>query len=834
MTAILQDVRFAFRMVRKNPGFTAIVVLTLGLGIGSNATVYSTARTFLLAPLPGLREPDRLVRLVEVPPQRDEWAGEASPGSFFAWRRQASAFEGLAACNWWLANVTGSTEPERILGIRGTANYFAVLGFEPALGRGFLPGEDQPGRDGVAVLGDGLWRRRYGADRGVIGKTISLNSRGYTIVGVMPPEHTYPEGGQVWVPRTLRPESAADFADRSLIVFARLKRGVSIADAQAELSGIAARMARDHPSTNAGWGLQIWSLEGFQARLSRPYVVLLMAAVGFVLLIVCANVASLLLARASARQREFALRSALGAGRLRMFRQRLTESLLLALLGGALGVLFARWEIALLRGALPGELTRYIPAWHSLGVDGRVLGFTALLTLAVGLVFGTVPALSAARPNLQESLKDGGRGSSTGGRGSRLRKVLVVSEMALALMLLASTGLMVQSFAHLLKSRPGFRTDHLLTMQITLPAAPAGASGSAGSPGSPGSIGSPGSTGSTGSKYRDTQARAAFYTDLSGRVRALPGVRAIALVNGLPLSGWDDVEEVEIAGRPANANEKPSVGYRVVSESWFAAMEIPLSRGRSFGSQDHGQAQGVAIVNEAMAKAIWPGVDPLAQRIRIAAEPGARAIVGVVRNIRSRGLGQPARSEVYVPLLQAAPSSMAMVVRTAGDPAALAGDVQRQIAAMDPALAAGDVRPFERVLERNTAPFRLTTAMLAGFALLALLLSGIGIYGVISFAVASRTQEIGVRVALGAQRRDVLGLVVGQGARLVAVGMGIGLAGALALTRAMASMLFGVSPTDLVSFAAASIVLAVVALFGSYLPALKAADLDPLTALRSE
>lgn len=816
MTALLQDVRFAFRMVRKNPGFTAIVVLTLGLGIGSNATVYSAARTFLLAPLPGLREPDRLVRLVEVPPQRDEWAGEASPGSFFAWRRQASAFEAVAACNWWLANVTGSTEPERILGIRGTANYFAVLGFEPALGRGFLPGEDQPGRDGVAVLGDGLWRRRYGGDRGVIGKTISLNSRGYTIVGVMPPEHTYPEGGQVWVPQALRPESAADFADRSLIVFARLKRGVSIADAQAELSGIAARMGRDHPSTNAGWGLQIWSLEGFQARLSRPYVVLLMAAVGFVLLIVCANVASLLLARASARQREFALRSALGAGRLRMFRQRLTESLLLALLGGALGALFARWEIALLRGALPGELTRYIPAWHSLGVDGRVLGFTALLTLAVGVVFGTVPALSAARPNLQESLKDGGRGSSTGGRGNRLRKVLVVSEMALALMLLASTGLMVQSFAHLLKSRPGFRTDHLLTMQITLPAAPAGGSGS------------------TGSKYRDTQAKAAFYTDLSGRVRALPGVRAIALVNGLPLSGWDDVEEVEIAGRPANANEKPSVGYRVISESWFAAMEIPMSRGRSFGSQDHGQAQGVAIVNEAMAKALWPGVDPLAQRIRIAGEPGGRAIVGVVRNIRSRGLGQPARSEVYVPLLQAAPSSMAMVVRTAGDPAALAGGVQRQIAAMDPALAAGDVRPFERVLERNTAPFRVTTGMLAGFALLALLLSGIGIYGVISFAVASRTQEIGVRVALGAQRRDVLGLVVGQGARLVAVGMGIGLAGALALTRGMASMLFGVSPTDLVSFAAASIVLAAVALVASYLPALKAADLDPLAALRSE
>jgi putative ABC transport system permease protein len=805
---ILQDIRFAFRMLRKNRGFTAIVVATLALGIGSNATVYSAARVFMLAPLPGLREPDRLVRLVEIPPQRDGESGDASPGSLFEWRRQSSAFEDMAACDEVLLNVTGSAEPERIVGIRGTANYFQVLGFTPILGRGFLPGEDQPGRDGIAVLSHGFWQRRYASDRNILGRTLSLNGRSVTIVGVMPPDVSFPEVGQVWVPLALGPSSATDFADRSLVVFGRLRPGLSLADAQAQLSGIAARVARAHPRTNTGWSLQVWPLEAYQAQNNRPYLLLLMAAAGLVLVIVCANVANLLLARASARQREFALRSALGAGQLRVFRQRLTESLLLALLGGALGALVAHGEIALVRGAIPGEITQFLPAWHSLAVDSRVLVYTALVTLLVGLVFGAAPALNASRVNLQESLKEGGRGSSSGGRGGRLRRVLVISELSLALMLLASTGLMVKSFAGILAVDPGFRTDHLLTMDVTLPSA----------------------------RYRDAPAMAAFYSDLSRRVRALPGVRAMALISGLPLTGWDAVEEVEIVGRPKSVSEKLSVGYRVISDDYFATMGIPLLRGRTFGGQDHGTAQGVAIINEAMAKALWPGSDPLAQRIRVAGEPGEREreIVGMVRNVRSRGLNRPPRPEVYVPLHQAPAPSMALVVRTANDPSALAGGVQRQIAALDPALAAGDVQPFERLLARRIAPFRVTTGMLVAFALLALLLAGLGIYGVISFAVARRTQEIGIRVALGAQRSDVLGLIVRQGLWLALIGLGIGLAGALALTRAMATVLFGVSPTDPVTLAAAASLLVAVALLASYLPARHAASLDPLTSLRSE
>lgn len=809
----MQDLYLAFRLMRKYPGFTAIVILTLALGIGSNATVYSAARVFMLESLPGLREPDRLMRLVEIPPQRGEESGGVSPGNLFEWRRKASAFEGIGACDETLLNVTSGEEPERIVALRGTANYFQLLGFTPILGRGFLPDEDQPGRDAVVVLSHGFWQRRYAGDPKIVGRTISLDGRSVTVIGVMPPHISFPEVGQVWVPLVLGPSSATDFADRSLIAFGRLKPGVSVNDAQAQLSAVAADVASAYPHTNAGWGIQVWPLEAYHVRDRRPFILLLVAAAAFVLLIVCANVASLLLARGSARQREFCLRQALGANRSRVFRQCLTESVLLGLFGGALGILVAYGELALIRGAVPGEITQFLPAWHYLTVDNQVLAYTAAVALLVGLVFGAGPALSASRVALQGSLKEGGWGSSIGGRGGRLRRLLVISETSLALILLASTGLMVQSFASVLKTDLGFRTDHLLTMDVTLPA----------------------------SRYPDTQATSAFYTELARRVEALPGVRAVSFITGLPLSPWDEVKEVEVADRPVNASEKPSVGYRVISDNYFATLEIPLLRGRAFDGRDHDQPQnpvvGVAIVNEAMAKMLWPGADPLGQRIRIAGEPGAREreVVGLARDIRNRNLiNKPPRPEVYVPLHQTFAPIMALAIRTADDPAAHTGDVQRQIGAIDPTLAGGNVQVFDRILVRVMAAFRITTGMLMVFALLALVLAGLGIFGVISFATARRTQEIGIRMALGAQRNDVLGLIIRQGMWLALIGLGIGLAGALALTRAMAGILVGVSPTDLVSLLAACSLLGMVALLASYLPARRAAQLDPLSALRYE
>jgi putative ABC transport system permease protein len=804
MTTVLQDIRFALRMLRRNPALSVIVVLTLALGIGSNATIYSAARVFLLDPWPGLRQPDHLVRIVEVPPQREEGYGEASAGVLLEVRRAGTAFEEVAACEETLANLTGKAEPERVLGIRATANYFRALGFTPAVGRGFAPGEDQPGRDAVTVLSDGFWQRRYGRDRSVVGQTISLNGRSVTIIGVMPPRVSFPEPAQLWVPLALDPQRASNFADRSLIVFARLKPGTAIGTSRSQLPGIASRMARDHPVSNTGWGLQAWPLVAYQTRFTYPFMVLVMAAAGLVLVIVCANVANLLLARGSVRQREFALRTALGASQLRVFRQGLTESLLLALLGGACGVLVAQWGIALLRGAVPGEISQGIPAWDSLAVNARVLGYTALITLAVGLFFGSAPSLSASRVNLQGTLKEGERSGATGSRG-RLRRALAISEVALALTLLVSTGLMVESFAGILRSNPGFRTDHLLTMDVTLPP----------------------------SRYRDARAMGAFYTELSERVRALAGVRAMALVNGLPLSGWDETAEVEIVGGPTSVAEKPSVGYRVISDGYFEALGIPVLRGRGFDRRDQAQSKAVAIASEALAKLLWPGADPLGRRLRITGEPRERELIGVVRGVRGRNY-RPPRPTLYVPLQQATAPMMALVVRTAGDPTALAGSIQRQIAAIDPTLAAGNVQTFERVVVKALAPLRITTGILVALAALALLLAGLGIYGVISFAVARRTHEIGVRLAIGAQRRAVLGLIVRQGMQLALVGVAIGLAGAVALCRGMASVLYGVNPTDLAVYAAATAVLVVIAVLASYVPARRAAALDPLVALRTE
>ncbi len=810
---ILQDIRFTWRTMRKNPALTAIIAVTLAFGIGSNATVYSAAQVFMVAPIPGLRDADHLVRLVEVPPQRDNDSGDASPGSFTEWRRQTTDFEDLAACDEVLLNLTGTAEPERIVGLRGTSNYFQSLGFKPVLGRGFLPGEDQPGRDAVAVLSDGFWRRRYAADPQVLGQVISLNGRSVSIVGVMPPDISFPEVGQLWVPLALPPESSSEFGDRSLTVFGRLKAGVSMSDAQAQLGSVARRLAAAHPRTNAGWGARVWPIQAYQARDTRPFVLLLAGAAGLVLVIVCANVANLLLARDSARQREFALRSALGASQWRIFRQRLTESVMLALLGGLLGPFVARGELALIRGAIPGEITQFLPAWHLLAVDNSVLFYTALITLAVGLLFGAGPSLVASRVNLQGTLREGGWGSSSGGRGGRLRRALVVAEMAIALMLLASTGLMVQSFARILRSDPGFRTDHRLTMDLTLPTA----------------------------RYPDTVAMAAFYSQLIDRVKALPGVRGMGMITGLPLSRLDDVEEIEVSGRPLNVADKPSAAYRVISDDFFAVMNIAVRHGRTFSTQDRDQpraaAKGVVIINEAMAKAQWPGVDPIGQHLRIAGVPDRREreIVGVVSSVRDRNLvNKPPRPEVFVPMGQAPAPSMALIVQTAGDPSALTADVQRQIAALDPMLAGGNVQVYDRLRVRVMSPFRVTTGMLLAFAVLALLLAGLGLYGVIAFAVARRTQEIGIRMALGAQRRDVLTIILGQGVRLAVAGLGIGLAGAFALTRAMASLLFGVSPSDALTFTVTSAVLALVALLASYIPARQATRLDPLTALRSE
>ena len=814
MGSLLQDLRYAARTLRQSPGFTAVAALTLALGIGANTTVYTTVRAFLLEPFPALPDPERLVRIVETPPQRDTWAAEVSPGTLAAFRRESRTLTEIAAARWWTASVGdpapgagGRGEPEAVRGFRTTANYFRALGVRPLLGRGFLPGEDVPGRDAVTVLSHALWQRRFAADPAVLGRPILLNGRQHLVVGVLPPDVTYPEGGEIWAPLPRDLVDETNFLGRSLQVFGRLAPGVGVEAARAELAAISERVAAEHPD-HGGWGLLVQPIERFQARFARPFALALSAAVGLVLLIVCANIANLLLARGTVRRRELAVRTALGAGRLRLVRQRLTESLLLGGLGGGLGVLAAAWGVALFRAAMPAEVTDFIPAWSHIQVDPGALAFTALAALAAGVLAGVAPALQRTDANLGEALKDGGRGASAAltRKGGLLRGGLVAGEIALALVLAVSTGLVSQSFARMMRQDFGFSPERLLTMRISLPADP----------------------------YDTPAELSGFAAALTARVRALPGVEAAGTTNVLPLTGGDWNEPIWFPGRPEpEAGDLPWAGYRIVSPGWFDAAGTPVVRGREFGPADRDQAPAVAVVNEALARLHFPGADPVGRQIQIADE-APRTIVGVVRDVRTRGLNEPLQPEVFVPHLQAPARSFSLAVRTAGEPAALARPVRRELAALDPALAAADLQPFERVIARHISPSQITAGMLAIFAAMALAIAALGIYGVISFAVAQRTHEIGVRVALGAARRDVLALVVGQGARLALLGLALGLAGALAMGKALAGILYAVSPTDPPTFAAAAVLLAGVALAASYLPARRAAATDPVRALKGE
>ncbi len=815
MGSLLQDLRYAARSLRLSPGFTAIAALTLALGIGANTTVYTAVRAFLLEQFPALPDPERLVRIVELPPQRDSWSEEVSAGTLAAWRRTSRTLTDIAAVRWWTVSVgeagdgTAAGEPEAVTGFRTSANYFRVLGVRPLLGRGFLPGEDRPGRDAVAVLSHRLWQRRFGGDPDVLGRAVRLNGRDHVVVGVMPPDVTYPEGGEVWAPLAQDLFDETNFLGRSLMAFGRLAPGAGAEGARAELAAVYGRLAAEHSAEMKGWTLLVQPVEQFQARFARPFVLAMSVAVGLVLLIVCANIANLLLARGAVRRRELAVRTALGASRFRLFRQRLTESLLLAGIGGGLGVLAAEWGVALFRAAMPAEVTDFIPAWNYLQVDRGALAFTALAAAAAGVLAGIAPALQRADGRLGETIKDGGRGASrslSGARGGLLRGGLVSCEIALALVLAVSTGLVSQSFARMMGQEMGLVPERLLTMQIALPTDP----------------------------YDSDEELATFSQALAARVRALPGVVAASTGNILPLSGNDWNEPILFPGRPDPLpGDVAWAGYRVVSPGWFRTLGTPVLAGRDLGEADRAGTPLVALVNESFVRLHFAGADPLRQRIQIADE-APREIVGVVKDVRTRGLSEPIQPEVFVPQLQAPVRTFSLAVRTAGDPATLAKPVRRELAALDQTLAAAKVRSFERVIARSVSPSQLTAGMLGIFAVMALAIAAIGIYGVISFAVAQRTHEIGVRVALGAARRDVLRLVVGQGARMALLGVALGLAGALAMGKALAGILYAVSPTDPPTFAAAAVLLAGVALTASYLPARRAADADPVQALKGE
>ena len=781
-------------------------MLALGLGIGANTAIFSLINAFLLRPMP-YRDSERLV-WVQQNILKSGAAGAVAYPDFVEWKRQNHVFAELAAIQFDQFNVTGPEEAERILGARVSAGFFPLLGVSPTRGRAFLPEEDSPGGNRVVILSQGLWQRRFGSQPDILGQALTLNGTSYTIVGIMPADFRFPPTCELWTPLALD-VNRAGWGNHFLAAIAGLKPGVGLGKAQAEMATIARRLEQQYPDSNAGWGVTVVPLHEFLVRESRPALFTLLVAVVFVLLIACANVANLLLARAAARTKEIAIRLALGAGRFRIIRQMLTESVLVSMLGGAVGLLLALWGTRLLATAMPF----YLLSLQTVRIDGYVLAFTLLISVLTGLIFGLAPALQVSKGALNETLKEGGRRSAPGGSRGRLRGILVVSEVALALMLLVGAGLLMKSFARLQQVNPGFRSEKVLTMEMSLPPA----------------------------RYSKPFQRAAFYRQLLEKIATLPGVQSAGAVTQLPLGGRSSTRAFAIEGRPApppGQGERIGAGHRVVTPGYFRAMSIPLRRGRQFTDQDAEGAPGVVLINETMARRWWPNEDPLGKRIALYTSPQTVGpwlqIVGIVGDVKHRGLAAEIDPEMYLPHMQTFSAAMFVAVRTVADPASMAAAVRAQVRALDRDLPVSSIRTMEKVLADAVAQPRLRVWLLGGFAALALILAVMGLYGVISYSVTQRTHELGVRMALGAQTPDLLRLVVAQGMLVTLIGLGIGLAGAFALTRLLASLLFSVSATDAAIFTAVPLLLALVALAATAIPARRAARLDPMTALRYE
>ncbi|HXG64213.1 MAG TPA: ABC transporter permease, partial [Blastocatellia bacterium] len=760
METLLLDLKYGLRMLLKKPGFTIIAAIALALGIGANTAIFSIVNAVLLNSL-AFHEADRLVMIWHTYPKINLPQASVAAPAFVDYRDNAQSFESMTAFTGWSVNLTGAGEPERVLGNRVSAGFFPTLKAEAALGRTFLPEEDQPGRNQVVVLSDGFWKRRFAADPDIVGKTLTLDGNGYTVVGVMPADFESFRNLDLWTPIAFTPEqlSTNNHGHEYLSVIARLKPGVTMTQAQAEMDSIANRLVEQgfYPGNN-GWGITVVSLrEEFTGQL-RPYLLVLLAAVGFVLLIACANVANLLLARATARQKEISIRSALGASRARVIRQLLTESVLLALVGGLLGLAVAYGGLRLLITGVPSSLTNTIPGWNKIGIDPQVLVFTLAVSLLTGIVFGLVPALQTSKPNLNETLKEGGR-SSTGGMGRYARNSLVVFEVAITLMLLVGAGLLIKSFLRLQQVSPGFDPENVLTMRLSLPR----------------------------SKYKEPPQIRNFYQQLLERVEGLPGVEAAGLVSNLPMSrnNWSSSFGIE-GHQVAEGEMNPHGDPRVISPDYFRAMRIPLLKGRIFTDQDSADSKLVVIIDETLVKQYFPEGDPIGKRIAFgfegtAQQPKWREIVGVMGQVKHYGPDGRMKGQIYLPYTQFPQPQMSLVVRTPSEPTSIAGAVRSAVLAVDSDQPVYYVMPMEQLVSDMVAPRRISALLLMIFAGVALTLAAVGIYGVMSYSVTQRSHEIGIRMALGANRSDVLALVVKQGMAMAGAGVAIGLGAAFAL-----------------------------------------------------
>jgi predicted permease len=807
---LLQDLRYGARMLWSRPGFTLVAVLTLALGIGANTAIFSLVNAVLLKPLP-FADAERLVMVWEDASSIGFPKNTPAPANYVDWKTQANSFEDMGALQTVSYNLTGAGEPQKLNGQAVTSNIFQLLGTAPALGRTFTADEEKPGSERVVILSHSLWRDSFGGERSVVGREILLNGEKYTVAGVMPQGFQLLEPYiHIWVPLAQAPEDWANRGGHYLNVIGRLKPGVSVEQADADIKTVMARISRDHPDEASGLGAFVLPLRDQLAGDVRKPLMMLLVAVAFVLLISCANIAGLLLSRSVARRREIAIRVALGASGWRVVRQLLTESALLSLMGGGLGLLLALWSFAFLQQLIPPTMALSA----GLSVDGRVLVFTLLVSLVTGTLFGLAPALQASKAGPGEALKAGGGGrGGTASGGRRLRNAFVISEVALALVLLVGAGLLIQSLRKLQGQYSVIKPENVLTLRTILPQ----------------------------NKYTEHAQRSAFYDDVLARVRSLPGVVSAGYTTTVPLTWKGGTSGLAIEGRPPARGLQDDANHRQVTTGYLQTLGLPLKAGRYLEDTDGPNAQPVAVINEAMARTYWPDGDVVGKRFKVGGPAAPRpwlTVVGVVGDIRQMGLDAPAKPEMYLPYQQVtyqqwfAPGYL--VIRTSVEPQSLVAAVRREVYAVDPTQPVSNVQTMEEILGEESAQRRVGMTLLAVFAGLALALAALGIYGVLSFFVAQHTQEIGVRLALGAQPRSILALVLRRGMGLALAGVGLGLVGALALTRLMQSQLFEVSATDPLTYAALAALLTAVALFACIIPARRATKVDPLVALRYE
>jgi putative ABC transport system permease protein len=805
---MLQDIRYGLRMLLKNPGLSAVMILTLALGIGASTAIFSVVDGVLLEPLP-FGASDRIVGVRETLP--DEGSIPASYRSFAEWRDRNTVFEQVAAISTWEPNLEGVDEPVRVKVMRVSSSYFAVMGMQPTYGRAFIPEDDRPGGQRVAIIGHELWQERFGGNPNVVNQRLLLDGADFTIVGVMPPALSDPEVGwsSIWMP--LRADDQKERANpgRYLKINARLKPGVTVEQARSDLNRVMGQLRQDFPETHGkSYGVDLRPLEEFVVPKSkRTALFILLGAVACLLLIACFNVANLLLARAVRREREVSLRSALGASRGRVIRQLITESALLSLLGAGLGLLLAYFGVRVLLAANP-EAT---PRLENIGIDSTVLGFTLLVTLLTTLAFGLAPAFAATKIDLASMLKESGRGAGAGPRHRRLRNVLIISEVAIAVVLLVASGLLIRSYQRISNVEPGFSLDNVLTMEMKLPSR----------------------------RYREPHQKVNFFRELLGRVKSLPGVVSVGAAQSLPLRGPIYTDPVFVEGQPIPpVGQEPHIRQNIVTTNFFDAMGIPLVKGRPFTEQETWETGGVVIVNEAFARRFFGNEDPLSKRIRASAEQPWKTVVGVAADTVQDGFEGKTIEETYYPYVNPGGDPpllfLSPVIRTNVKPESLTGAVRDEVRRLDPNLPISQVMTTRALADKAMAGRRLTLLLLATFAGTALILAAVGIYGVMSYTVSQRTHEIGVRMALGARARDVRWLILSSGLLLTLAGVAVGLVAAFLLMRVMASLLYGVSETDPLTYASVTLLLSAVALLACYLPTRRAVRVDPLVALRQE